>query len=281
MPDKNSSIKDFFEEASRRENEFLALISVEPEVEILGVVDASGVGGSQMGDFPWRLFIGLAYWKHSGGTLEERELRVQMEADQSCIKSYRERIRPYSIIGLRVRLAEHPSAGLRGVISEIHSTDMADPKLSELAQRSQAPAFIEDSELGIFEFDRSLDWYQGKLQWMGAEVGLDLACEDEHSHAEPLRHAKLLIQNQGDWERKVRDYAVSELLELKNESWTEGKDDEVSAEEFRDRMALESIIVSSEGDFEFWHSDGDLFWGHSIQICGSLDKGCTRADIPG
>jgi hypothetical protein len=46
-------------------------------------------------------------------------------------------------------------------------------------------------------------------------------------------------------------------------------------------MKLTSISIGSEGTFEFWHNDGDLFYGHSIQIGGSLAKGLTRADIPG
>jgi hypothetical protein len=29
------------------------------------------------------------------------------------------------------------------------------------------------------------------------------------------------------------------------------------------------------------HDDGDLFWGHSIQVTGTLDEGPTDADISG
>ena len=46
-------------------------------------------------------------------------------------------------------------------------------------------------------------------------------------------------------------------------------------------MRLTSINTYPEGGFEFWHDDGDLFWGHYIQVSGSLDEGLTSADIPG
>ena len=46
-------------------------------------------------------------------------------------------------------------------------------------------------------------------------------------------------------------------------------------------MKLESISVRNNGSFDFWHNDGDLFWGHSIQISGNLTDGPKRADIPG
>lgn len=46
-------------------------------------------------------------------------------------------------------------------------------------------------------------------------------------------------------------------------------------------MKLEAITVRPNGEFEFWHDDGDLFWGHSILISGDLNHGLEDADIPG
>jgi hypothetical protein len=46
-------------------------------------------------------------------------------------------------------------------------------------------------------------------------------------------------------------------------------------------MTLESITVTPDGSFDFWHNDGDLFYGHSIQVSGNLSQGPTHADIPG
>jgi hypothetical protein len=46
-------------------------------------------------------------------------------------------------------------------------------------------------------------------------------------------------------------------------------------------MRLTSITVGHGGRFTFWHEDGDLFWGHSITVSGTLAKGPTDADIPG
>ena len=56
---------------------------------------------------------------------------------------------------------------------------------------------------------------------------------------------------------------------------------QITEKEFLDRMKLESISIQPEGAFEFYHRDGNLFYGHSIQISGSLEKGLTHSDIPG
>lgn len=55
----------------------------------------------------------------------------------------------------------------------------------------------------------------------------------------------------------------------------------MTAEQFKARMKLEGITPHPDGPFDFWHDDGDLFWGHSIQISGNLSEGPTHADIPG
>ena len=73
--------------------------------------------------------------------------------------------------------------------------------------------------------------------------------------------------------------AVHALLPLKNESWLGEDESTITAVQFR--MTLDSIIVHPDGSFEFWHTDGDLFWGHSIQVTSSLSEGPTDADIPG
>jgi hypothetical protein len=46
-------------------------------------------------------------------------------------------------------------------------------------------------------------------------------------------------------------------------------------------MTLVSITVKSEGSLDFRHSDGNLFYGHSIQVTGNLSDGPTNADITG
>jgi hypothetical protein len=96
-----------------------------------------------------------------------------------------------------------------------------------------------------------------------------------------LRTAHSLWQEQELWHQRVGDYAVLRLLRLKNESWLEEDEDEFTPEEFKARMILDSITVRPDGSFEFWHRDGDMFWGHYIHISGSLSKGLTGADTPG
>jgi hypothetical protein len=116
---------------------------------------------------------------------------------------------------------------------------------------------------------------------MSDEVSLNLAAKERGKVEEALKTAHSLWRSQDSWNRRIADYAVQELLPLKNDSWLGEGEAEVTAEQFKACMKLEAVTVNPDGSFEFWHNDGDLFWGHSIQISGSLSEGPTHADIPG
>lgn len=96
-----------------------------------------------------------------------------------------------------------------------------------------------------------------------------------------LKIADSLWDAEDNWKRRIDGFAVQHLLVLKNDVWLDDDEPPLTALEFKSRMKLESISISPDGGFTFWHDDGDLFWGHAIQISGSLVDGPTHADIPG
>ena len=72
---------------------------------------------------------------------------------------------------------------------------------------------------------------------------------------------------------------MRELLPLKNDAWRDEDEPRLSPAQFAARITLQS--VNAYGSFGFWHDDGDLFWGHSVQVTGNLKEGPKDADIPG
>ena len=88
-------------------------------------------------------------------------------------------------------------------------------------------------------------------------------------------------KQQKAWEEKARSLAVRELLPLKNDLWLGEREKEFSPLRFRKRMTLKSVSIDRKGELEFTFADGNLFWGHVIQVGGSVKKGLTYADIAG
>ena len=115
----------------------------------------------------------------------------------------------------------------------------------------------------------------GEAEWLGAKCNVSV----DHLDDLPVAHA--LWSDQQSWTAKAVNLAVSQLLELKNDTWLGEDEKPLSAVEFGQRLKMESITVGRQGAFELWFDDGDLFWGHSITLKGSLSRGLTHADIAG
>jgi hypothetical protein len=281
MSDTNSDTEDFFAIAERQQNQFLKQIAEAPEGDIFGIVDAGGAAGGRRDNEPWSLILHLAGWKHKTANMQRGELRVEMPVSEEALAQFRADIKPYDIVHLRGRVSTHPSGRIQAVVTDLVSRLHRDSDLEQFATELQKPVIHIDGELGEFVFDRSVNWFSGQALWQGRAVRLDLSVESEQKIEDALETAKKIWKDQDGWAMRIGDFAVAELLESKNANWLDENEAEVSSEEFKGRMQLESVTVHHDGEFAFWHDDGGLFWGHSIQVSGNLHDGLTHIDTPG
>ena len=139
---------------------------------------------------------------------------------------------------------------------------------------------IDVPPFGTLIYDERYNWYAGHAEWRGKDAELVLSCGSDDADA-AIRVAQQLFRAQADWDRRIADRALETLLPLKNEVWLGEGERELTATEFTARMTLQSIHVDESGDLTFWYDDGDLFWGHSIQVYGHIERGPQDAQIAG
>lgn len=256
-----------------------------PHQVIYGVVHPSGIGaGKSPGDALWHMRFSLAAWCTPDGPIQRNKLLVRREIKEGELESYRQRLPDLRVVTLEVGVVDdseiqRPQALLHAVLPEVPTRD----ELFQIAEELRKPTTTEDQQFGTFTLDRRVNWYEANTFWGKEPVRLSLAAEgeDEAFPRGSLEHARTLWADQERWHREIREYMVKELLDLKNDSWLEEDEKELSANEFLERVSLESITINSDGSFEFWYADGDLFWGHSIMASGSLDGGLDDAGIHG
>ena len=115
------------------------------------------------------------------------------------------------------------------------------------------------------------------MDWLGSEIALDFDRGVPEEMASAQETGRALMASQADWDHRVRSYAAQELLSLANDWAADARE-----EEDEDSGApLVSIQLLPQGGFEFWFNDGDLFWGHSIHVTGSLESGPESAQMEG
>ena len=251
----------------------------EPRKTILGLVGASGSGGASKGpSSEWNLVFHLAAWRDPGAEVVTGERRCEMPVDQSEVRAFMERVQPYDVVEVEI---EDDSSGTVTLLSRLLRTGVEDLPLRQIASELQKPVVISHPIFGTLQYERRYGWYSGRAMWGGQEIEISLECASPEGAQGPLEVASRLFQDQIDWQQRVEDYVIEHLLTLKNGTWLEDEEAELSREEFLSRMTLQSITVQAPDGFTFWHDDGDLFFGHTIQVSGDFRNGLTLADIPG
>lgn len=245
---------------------------------VLGVVYPPGGGGGRVaGQADWTLRFTLQPWRAEGGVLQETALSVAKNVRKDDLKRLMDRLQPYQIIQALVNVTEPGHADLIRLLS----TAAQDRDLEDRAAALQLPMQHQDPLFGRLTFNRSVSWWEARISWNHQPVTLYLSVEHSADRDSVLAVARSLWNDQAVWDERIREYAVQALLDLKNDSWLDDDEQPLSAQQFLARMTLESITVDPDSTFSFMHNDGELFWGHAIQVTGSLQEGPTAADIPG
>jgi hypothetical protein len=282
MPTDATPETDGFAAVEARRRAIAAQLARRPVESVLGLVDARGVSGwLEKGD-RWTLCLTFHCWKIPPGPMKTQPLRVEITTSREEFDSLRDRVDSYTVVLIRAKVVEESVIGSpQGKLLEFLGPDSSDSELNRAAADLQTPVVLTDPQFGKLTLDRRVDSYTGETKWSGAVVALNLTADDSGEISGALEVARSLWKDQKRWATRIVDYAVQELLPLKNDSWLDEGEVELSAKQFKSKMTLESITVMPDGSFDFWHNDGDLFWGHSIQVSGNVSMGPTRADIPG
>jgi hypothetical protein len=269
----------------RLEHDLIKQLEVAPEAEILGVVGAGGVSGAGSGppdNVQWTVHITLSGWKPFGGELRKSEIVVRKLVPKAAIRAFMAAMAPYDVVRVKVRWSENNVFGSpQALLTELIGKDDSDPQLNAYALELQEPVTFADAEFGSFTLDRRVNWYEATPEWCGGPIRLMIPADGLREREKSLSVARRLWAEQEEWQRKITACATRELLGLKNDSWLDEDEAEVTEEEFARRMVLESISIQADGAFEFWHNDGDLFWGHYIMVSGNLTDGPNEAGIHG
>ena len=252
------------------------------EFTILAVTGANGFGGGKAGDDKlWTASIELTAWmEENGGEVHHQSARLVTLADDTLLEYLRTRVPKDFILKIKVRQAR---AGSRFQLIGLPEPGF-DPDLKTILDEQKKPVSHYIEALGTFTLNRTVNWFEANVDWLGAEIALNF--DQEEDMAGCAQTAKALMADQAGWDGRIRTYAAQQLLELANDWAQDGaqEDEEpqaVTQEQFVERMDLESIQVSEDGGFTFWFNDGDLFWGHAIRVSGDLTNGPTEAQMEG
>ena len=254
------------------------------EFSILAVTGAGGFGGSRTQENgPWLAVLELTAWKEEDSEEPAHREKAQLVAlaDDKLMDYLRRRVRGDSVFQIMVRPSED---GKQFLMTELPQPEI-DPEMKAILEEQKKPVSIWVPELGTFTLNRLVNWFEAEVEWLGQPARLDIDREEDWDAC--VEQAKALMADQKGWDEKVRSFAADQLLEQAND-WAQdaagnedGEPEEITREQFMERLELDAVQISADGRFEFWFNDGDLFWGHAIHVTGSLDQGPEMAQMEG
>jgi len=253
-----------------------------PVAEAVGIVDAWGARISRAGDQPWTVKIVLEAWRLAHGEMRNVQLSLYQEGTFEDLKAMRGLIKPFDVFRVRVQVLEAEATSPQvGWLVEVIGEDKSDSELNVLAKAFREPVSYRDDTLGTFLLDRRLSRFEGDARWNGHPVRLTLGVGKDQNAEPAAAVAHQLWNSSALWNERVYEFAVRHFRKLKNERWLQTDEPEVAEGSFRERLKLQSIEVRTNGKFEFWFDDDDLFWGHAIRISGNLTEGPVSAGLEG
>ena len=112
--------------------------------------------------------------------------------------------------------------------------------------------------------------YEGTVVLNGEELGVSIILEDEGETEKLEQLMNTLFGGIDTLLPKAKECIAEEFLELYNDNWRFGDDDEddpdkpeLTKEEFMEALSLQSFLFYSE-DVEVFFDDNDMFLGHSL-----------------
>ena len=140
---------------------------------------------------------------------------------------------------------------------------------------------LVDTQFGTFIYEESTEWFETKATLAELPISLSITAMTEDEAAPILGQARAFWTDQAGWLARLKEKAADDLLEIANE-WND-EDDAVpiDRENFLSRLTLERIVMEGDDRFSAYVNDGDLFWGHTILVHGSISGGPQGAETAG
>jgi hypothetical protein len=268
---------------SDTEDELYRQLAEQPLVNLTGVVSASGAGGGMSpGDTLWTFVFSLAAWRVDDGDINRFELIVRKSVTEDEMDALFARLQANTIVKLRARVAlENVFGRPEALLEELIGEDGSDVELNDFLAEFLKPVVHNDGYFGDFTLDRSATTFVTQKMWNGAPVELRLWLDKIDEFDEALKHARDFWASCRKWDKRILDCIARDCLSLKNEIWQEDDGSIVSRDQFEARIALQSITIRPDGDFDVSYNDGNLFFGHDIVAMGNLGKDDLSAGIHG
>ncbi len=246
---------------------------------IVGVVNSRELSGSLLqGQEIWTFSFTFYAWYGDAKVVSSEPLYVYKEMEHSNAREWMHRIKKESLVKIRISNGiENNKARLIDVVATNFNDELLNPYLEEIKKE----VTYEDERLGKFVLDKGVKWFSKEFLWCSNKAELAFNTSDINDLKRMIKDSSSVIESDEEWDNKAKNFAATKLLELKNDFWLDEDEEELTHEDFLERLQLETLNIKSDGGLTFWYDDGDLFAGHVLIVEANVNGDFINAEIAG
>lgn len=121
------------------------------------------------------------------------------------------------------------------------------------------------------------------MKWNDQNISVMMSVDkdDRSTWQQTFENLRFFLNNMQQKDQEFRQYAAEQLTEFANDWLQDEEDEEITEDMFVSRINLVELAMDYNGDYSLYYNDDDMFWGHIIDIVGSIETGPTSASIAG
>ena len=218
----------------------------------------------------------IAAWRRVGGPIVNRDLAILRPiSPQDELESM---FPAFSVHAMCVLIS---TDGTRAVVARPVTLDEPDEELTAFASDLQNVLVKWNTAFGDLVLDRACGDFSGEAEWNGEMINVRFHVDDKNSIEDAIKTGESLWADQLLWKQRIEEFLIKQVLPLKNGQWLQDDETPLTEQEFLGQMDPPLMVMSGGGEFECWRDSEDLFWGHIIQVFGSLKDGLTSFALLG
>lgn len=264
------------------------------EQEVIVLIQS--VLGASPFDDEWNMLattLGMVFC--ADGTVDVRKGRLNwlVSAEERHSEKGWNRFQKGQICRIKVRKLLHtyapknltPEEFNAWCVVEVMEQQTACPQLEEVWAAYSKPVVIADEILGTLTLNREFSMFEGCFPWKETEISLmlEVDADDRSTWEDTCNAARSMVTELEKWDQTMRTFSAKALTALAND-WMEDDDENavpITEEIFAERISLSELTFSFEDSFTAYYTDDDMFWGHAIEVCGTMEQGVECANIVG
>lgn len=170
-------------------------------------------------------------------------------------------------------------------VKAVQESDCSEARLEQILAEFRKPVILQLDAGEELLLDKSIGLFSGEGHWNGEECLINMDVDEEGSVTakDALETWKKLIADSQEWDDKARKFAAEEMTDNAND-WALDADEnaeEMTKEDFAKRLMISEVCVSTDGNFEIFYDDDDMFWGHVVIVSGNIETGIDDAYMAG